>query len=373
MRVGEESVRREARMRSELRERRGNTTKPKARLFFFCFFLLTSITSTSTSTFTTNHLPNPPIQETTAFMYETYAWNHFPTKRRMRDWVLNFIANDVSSSSPSSASPSSSPPPSAKRAKVLTYGDGMGIDTCYLSAAGHDTHYYELSQRSINFAKKLSKSANTPITFLTKEGSIPTGAFDFVVCLDVLEHVPDPPALVREIASYLKPGGVLLCSAPFYYVSESASTHLASNKTYSGDLRRLYTPAGLAPVDCAPMWIPIALEKCGEPVGNGGAAAAAAADAAAADASGKKKKKQSRSPKLTPSRAVPFQARARIVANGLVLCTGRKFSFLHSKISEAVLAVEARGLRKSRAKQRLADAREATKAASAAAAAAAEA
>ena len=306
-------------------------------------------------------------------MYETYAWNHFPTKKRMRDWVLNFIANDASAASaaPSSSSPSSSSS-SPKKAKVLTYGDGMGIDTCYLSAAGHDTHYYELSQRSINFAKKLSKSANTPITFLTKEGSIPAGAFDFVVCLDVLEHVPDPPALVREIASYLKPGGVLLCSAPFYYVSESASTHLASNKTYSGDLRRLYTPAGLAPVDCAPMWIPIALEKCGEPVGNNGAAnataAAAAADANAAAAASKKQ----RPPKLTPSRAVPFQARARIVANGLVLCTGRKFSFVHSKISEAVLAVEARGLRKSRAKQRLADAREATKKASAAASASAE-
>ena len=299
-------------------------------------------------------------------MYETYAWNHFPTKRRMRDWVLNFIANDASSST-AAASPSS--PPSAKKAKVLTYGDGMGIDTCYLSAAGHDTHYYELSQRSINFAKKLSKAANTPITCLTKEGSIPAGAFDFVVCLDVLEHVPDPPALVREIASYLRPGGVLLCSAPFYYVSESASTHLASNKIYSGDLRRLYTPAGLAPVDCAPMWIPIALEKCGEPVVANGAGAA---DDAAADAGAVASKKKQRPPQLTPSRAVPFQARARIVANGLVLCTGRKFSFVHSKISEAVLAVEARGLRKSRAKQRLADAREATKKASAAAAAAAE-
>ena len=307
-------------------------------------------------------------------MYETYAWNHFPTKRRMRDWVLNFIANDdasPSSASPASAapaSPSSPPPPSPasskQRAKVLTYGDGMGIDTCYLSAAGHDTHYYELSQRSINFAKKLSKSANTPITFLTKEGSIPTGAFDFVVCLDVLEHVPDPPALVREIATYLKPGGVLLCSAPFYYVSESASTHLASNKTYSGDLRRLYTPAGLAPVDCAPMWIPIALEKCGEPQLQ---VATAGTGGDAADGGGKKGVKAPKPPKLTPRRAVSFQARARIIANGLVLCTGRKFSFVHSKISEAVLAVEARGLRKSRAKKRLADAREATKRASAAA------
>lgn len=316
-------------------KRRASLETRKARDFF-----IITIIATTTSTRTE--------QETTAFMYETYWWNHFPTKRKMRDWVLNFIAKDNESASASSSS--SPPPPTAnppERAKVLTYGDGMGIDTCYLSAAGHDTHYYELSQRSINFAKKLSKSANTPITFLTKEGSIPTAAFDYVVCLDVLEHVPDPPALVREFATYLKPGGVLFCSAPFYYVGESASTHLASNRTYSGDLRRLYTPAGLAPVDCAPMWIPIALEKCGEPIGNGNGNAAGNAAAAA-----------KRPPKLTPSRPVPFQARARIVANGLLLCTGRKLSFVHTKISEAVLAVESRGLRKTRANKRLTEARE---------------
>ena len=77
------------------------------------------------------------------------------------------------------------------------------------------------------------------------------------------------------------------------------------------------------------------------------------------------KKNKQKPPKLTPSRAVSLQARARIVANGLVLASGRKFSFLHSKISDAVLAVESRGLRKSRAKKRLADAREATRKASA--------
>ena len=40
---------------------------------------------------------------------------------------------------------------------------------------------------------------------------------DTVLCTEVLEHVPDPDAVVREIARVLKPGGVVLCTAPFVY------------------------------------------------------------------------------------------------------------------------------------------------------------
>jgi SAM-dependent methyltransferase len=40
---------------------------------------------------------------------------------------------------------------------------------------------------------------------------------DTVLCTEVLEHVPDPDAVVREIARVLKPGGVVICTAPFFY------------------------------------------------------------------------------------------------------------------------------------------------------------
>jgi SAM-dependent methyltransferase len=43
------------------------------------------------------------------------------------------------------------------------------------------------------------------------------GAFDGIVCLEVLEHVSDPDAALAEIARVLKRGGRALVSMPFLY------------------------------------------------------------------------------------------------------------------------------------------------------------
>lgn len=46
--------------------------------------------------------------------------------------------------------------------------------------------------------------------------SFDAAGMDAVVCQDVLEHVPDYRAALREFARVLKPGGVLLVTVPFY-------------------------------------------------------------------------------------------------------------------------------------------------------------
>jgi len=40
------------------------------------------------------------------------------------------------------------------------------------------------------------------------------GLFDVVSAFDLIEHVPDPRGLLRQCASLLKPGGILLISTP---------------------------------------------------------------------------------------------------------------------------------------------------------------
>jgi 2-polyprenyl-3-methyl-5-hydroxy-6-metoxy-1,4-benzoquinol methylase len=43
---------------------------------------------------------------------------------------------------------------------------------------------------------------------------VPRGAFDTVLCLEVLEHVPDPRGVLDSVAQVLRPGGVLILTVP---------------------------------------------------------------------------------------------------------------------------------------------------------------
>jgi SAM-dependent methyltransferase len=90
---------------------------------------------------------------------------------------------------------------------------------------------------------------------------IAAGSYDVVLCLDVLEHVPDPPGMVADFVRYLRDGGLLVVHAPFYFVSPANPTHLDCNRRYSGDVRRLYGSQGLELRDGRPNWDPLILEK----------------------------------------------------------------------------------------------------------------
>jgi SAM-dependent methyltransferase len=52
---------------------------------------------------------------------------------------------------------------------------------------------------------------------LTKPIPLPDNSFDTIICTDVLEHIPVPYELMKEISRLLRPGGKLFLAVPFYY------------------------------------------------------------------------------------------------------------------------------------------------------------
>lgn len=184
----------------------------------------------------------PFYAETDAFLFESVAWNRSPAKCSMRRWIGDWLLRTL-------------PPP----ARILLFGDGPGFDSLYLARAAYQVDYYEPSVLSVRFAELLFQGAEQPPRRIAAadEGS-PYGA---ILCLDVLEHVPDPPDTVRTLAGLLRPGGYLIVHAPFFSTTADCPTHLRSNVRYCGNREALYSPAGLVPVDGRMLWNPIVLQK----------------------------------------------------------------------------------------------------------------
>ncbi len=183
-------------------------------------------------------------EQSDAYLYGLVVWNRRPLKLEMRRWIAEYLARDR-------------PGP----LDILASGDGLGFDSLHLAECGHNVTYHEVSNYSVEFARKIFASSGHSVIVLQDRGRIETGAYDVVTCLDVLEHLPDPVGFVGQLAGYLRPGGRLIVHAPFFELSLFSPTHLRSNRRYSGDLARLYLPHGLVPIDGRMFWNPLVLEK----------------------------------------------------------------------------------------------------------------
>ncbi|MBC8104297.1 MAG: class I SAM-dependent methyltransferase [Cytophagales bacterium] len=98
--------------------------------------------------------------------------------------------------------------------RVLDVGCGTGGTMERLRALGGEPAGLDVEPLALTFCRKrghrhllLGSATSLPFT---------DGAFDAVVALDVLEHIPDDVAAAREIARILRPGGRLFVSVPAY-------------------------------------------------------------------------------------------------------------------------------------------------------------
>lgn len=182
-------------------------------------------------------------RSTDAFLYELVIWNRNRLKRRMRKHIVRYLDKYYD-----------------RPTRILTIGDGLGFDAVYFSQSGHDVTYFELPGKSQAFAKKVFELNSQNVTVTEDISKIPKEHFDAVICLDVLEHVPEPGEFVKQLTGHIKNEGMFVVHAPFYMVHKSNPTHLKSNCRFSGSMS-LYKDNGLKLIDGQPYWNPLLFQR----------------------------------------------------------------------------------------------------------------
>jgi len=172
-------------------------------------------------------------QETDSYIYDLSADHSRVRRRPVEDAILERIARH------------------GERLTILVYGDGIGTDSLKISRQGHAVTYFDLPGKSSSFARyrfeqEVPKPSHTAPVAVFRKDEIPAGAFDVVVCVEVLEHVPDPPGVMREIARALKPGGIALITESFASIGPEFPSHLPENFKYAGKTHRMMEELGFA-------------------------------------------------------------------------------------------------------------------------------
>ena len=95
--------------------------------------------------------------------------------------------------------------------RLLDIGAGRGRFVAQARAAGWYAHGIEPSQRGIEGARAIGVEL---VAGSIDDAAVPEGSLDAASLWHVLEHVEDPSAALERIASWLRPGGMLLVGVP---------------------------------------------------------------------------------------------------------------------------------------------------------------
>lgn len=101
-------------------------------------------------------------------------------------------------------------------AKAVDVGCGGGILTETLAKAGAHVIGIDQSEMTLEIARQHAAKNGLSIDYRLQRVEelveLEAGTFDVVTCLEMLEHVPDPAAIVDACARLLKPGGHVIFS-----------------------------------------------------------------------------------------------------------------------------------------------------------------
>ena len=134
---------------------------------------------------------------------------------------------------------------SPRHRRILDVGCGTGAMTARLARFG-TTEGIDEDPKAVELCSRRGLASVRQVSGLP----LPYGADEFhvVTALDVLEHLDDDDAMLREISRVLRPGGTLLVSVPAYRFLWGQQDVIAQHRRRytSSELGSLLTRSGLA-------------------------------------------------------------------------------------------------------------------------------
>ncbi len=95
--------------------------------------------------------------------------------------------------------------------RLLDVGTGDGRFLATARSAGYEVAGTEVSEAGASYARE--RGFDVYLGQIT-ELDLPSESFDLATIWHVLEHVPDPGAVLRKVHSLLRPGGILVVAVP---------------------------------------------------------------------------------------------------------------------------------------------------------------
>lgn len=124
---------------------------------------------------------------------------------------LAFIRDSIDAHWPGAAT--SARPLAGKSA--LDIGCGAGLVCEPLARLGASVTGVDAAAENVAAAAAHAEGVGLDIRYMAGEvGALDIGTFDLVTCVEVIEHVADKPAFLRDVAARLAPDGLLVMSTP---------------------------------------------------------------------------------------------------------------------------------------------------------------
>ncbi len=130
-----------------------------------------------------------------------------------------------------------------ERLDVADIGCGAGTQCLIWAEGGHRPHGLDVNEPLVSLARKRAETAGVPVDFrLGSATELPWAEASMDVCLvlELLEHVTEWAACLREFTRILRPGGVLVITTTNRLCPRQNEFRLPMYSWYPGRLKRRF-------------------------------------------------------------------------------------------------------------------------------------